>query len=104
MFRYAQVLQAGRQMATAFPECESVFGGDPSACPGIQASVVRLFEPVAGRVLSGAGAGVECGRLGVYDLVATRWDGVWFDAQGWVWQLPAVVDTGDFRVVSCSQP
>ena len=103
-FHYAQVMQAGRQMANALPECAAAFGGDASACPGIQASVARLFTPVAGRALPEDGARIECGRLGASDLVATRWDGVWFDPEGWVWKLPAVVDTGDVRVVDCSHP
>ena len=104
MFRYAEVMQARRQMATAFPVCASAFGGAASACPGIQGSVERLFTPVAGRALSSTGARVECLRLGASDLVATRWDGVWFDSQGWVWTLPAALDTGDVRVVNCTAP
>jgi hypothetical protein len=100
-FRYAQVLQVRRQVANALPECASAFGGEASACSEIQKSVARLFTPVAGAALSGAQARVECGSLGVDDLVATRWDRVWFDRQGWVWTLPAVVDTGDVRVVDC---
>jgi hypothetical protein len=102
-FRFQQVLYAGRQIVSAFPGCAAEFGGSESACPGIRASVARIFEPAAGGALSAAEARAECRRLGATDLVATRWDGVWFDPHGWVWTLPAAVDTGDVRVVDCSE-
>ena len=34
-FRFAQVMQANRQVATAFPQCDAAFGGDPLACEGV---------------------------------------------------------------------
>jgi hypothetical protein len=101
-FRFQQVLYAGRQIVSAFPGCAAEFGGSESACPGIRASVARIFEPARGGALSAAEARAECRRLGATDLVATRWDGVWYDRHGWVWTLPAAVDTGDVRVVDCS--
>jgi hypothetical protein len=100
-FRYAQVLHARRQIATAFPECATSFGGSAVACTGIQQSVGRLFSLGSGGALSGAQAQAECGKLGVGYLVATQWDGVWGDQNGWVWALPAAVDTNDVRVVDC---
>ena len=30
------------------------------------------------------------------------WDRVWADPAGWVWQLPAVVYTGEVRVLDCA--
>ncbi len=95
-FLYAQMMEAGRQMAMVFPDCASAFGGDPGACPGVRDGVVRLFTP-----LPAAEARAECGRIGVSYLVATRWDAVWADERDWVWTLPAVVDTGDVRVLDC---
>jgi hypothetical protein len=100
-FRYAQLMQAGRQMATAFPQCASVFGGDVSACPGIEQGAARLFSLKAGAALSATEAQAECSRFAIDDLVATRWDAVWLDSKGWVWKLPAVLDTGDLRVLNC---
>jgi len=99
-FRYAQILQAGRQMASGLPVCTAAFGGDPAGCAGVEASVARVFG-VSGGAPSADAARVECGRLGVSDLVATRWDGVWADRAGWVWNLPAVVDTDEVRVLDC---
>jgi hypothetical protein len=101
--RYAEILQARRQIADSIPTCASAFGGEASACPEIEKSVSRLFLPVAGAALSSVQARAECGRLGVSYLVATRWDGVWADRQGWVWNLPAAVDTGEIRVVGCAE-
>jgi hypothetical protein len=102
-FRYAQVLHVRRQVATAFPECATSFGGSAAACPRIQQGIGRLFPASGGlSALPAAEARAECGRLGVSYLVATRWDSVWADRLGWVWQLPVVVDTGDVHVVNCS--
>lgn len=101
-FRYAQVLYAARQIVTAFPGCVPEFGGTRDACPGIQSSVARLFVPVAGAALPAQQARAECARMAATDLIATRWDGVWFDRNGWVWTLPAVVQNKDVRVLDCS--
>ena len=60
-FRFAQILEVRRQVADAVPGCASAFGGDPGACPGIEAGVRRLFSPAT----SSAEARAECGRLGV---------------------------------------
>ena len=99
MFRFAQVIGAGRQMATSFPGCESSFGGSPAACAGIAGGVKRLFA--AEHPLTADQARGECAALGIGYLVATRWDEVWTDENGWVWSLPAMVNTGDVRVVDC---
>jgi hypothetical protein len=103
---YAHILQARRQMASAVPGCGIAFGGDPSQCGRIEMSVASLFSPdkLSGATLSAAQARGECESLGVSYLVATRWDPVWSDSKGWVWKLSVVADTGDVRVVKCSEP
>jgi len=114
-FYLAQVMQVGRQVALATPGCDAVFGGDPGACMGVQQGVARLFEPVLWAYLtepgilrvdphSASGARIECDRLGVSYLIATRRDTVWSDSQSWVWTLPLVVAGNAVRVVDCSTP
>ena len=134
-FYLAEVMQAGRQMASATPGCGAAFGGDAGACQGVEQGVARLFSPDSSRgslpsaspelpgpsprgassdqtlrvpssggALSASQARDECARLGVDDLVATRWDAVWSDPRGWVWTLPAVADTGEVRVLACAAP
>lgn len=98
-FTLAQVMQVGRQVALAQPSCGVVaFGGEVGACKGVEQGVARLYAPSASE------ARVACGRLGVSDLIVTRWDAVWNDPQGWAWTLPTVVDTHDIRVVDCVAP
>ncbi len=135
-FYLAEVMQAGRQMASATPGCGVAFGGDAGACQGVEQGVARLFAadssrgplpstslelppgpsprgassdqtlrgPISGDTLSASQARDECARLGVDDLVATRWDAVWSDPRGWVWTLPAVANTGEVRVLVCAAP
>jgi hypothetical protein len=135
-FYLADVMQAGRQMASATPGCGAAFGGDAGACQGVEQGVARLFAadssrgplpatspelppgpsprgvsseqklqgPSSGGARSASQARDQCARLGVDDLVATRWDAVWSDPRGWVWTLPAVADTGEVRVLACAAP
>jgi hypothetical protein len=101
-FRFMQILHAKRQIATAFPECASIFGGRMANCPAMMESVDRLFQPTAqGGAISAGEARRECAKLGVGYLVATRWDGPWADMRGWVWELPAVSKLGNARVLDC---
>jgi hypothetical protein len=114
-FNAAQIIQAGRQMASALPVCAAAFGGDPAKCAGILQGVAALYPThrdetaVNGALREGGGAPgadaarVECARLGVDELVATRWDEVWSDRASWVWGLPVVVDTGNLRVLDCGR-
>ena len=97
LMRFPPLMMVGRQVAAGYTECPAAFGGDPAACQRVMAGVNALFS---GDVRGGA-VRDACHRLGLQFLVATRWDGVWFDPQGWVWMFPAVVDTGDLRVVDC---
>jgi hypothetical protein len=127
-FVLAQAIQAGRQMASATPGCSAAFGGDVSACKGVELGVARLYSldsspdlppegsspgassdkkgrgAASGIALTAAGARDQCGRLGVDDLIATRWDAVWGDPRGWVWTLPVVADTHEVRVLDCATP
>jgi hypothetical protein len=122
-FYLAQAMMAGRQVANATPGCDAAFGGDVAACRGVQQGVARLFSlhsppdlppetpspqklrgPSLGVALSAPEARAECANLGVGDLVATRWDPVWFDLRGWVWTLPAVVESNELRVLDCATP
>jgi hypothetical protein len=101
-FRFAQVLHAQRQIATAFPWCASVFGGSMASCQAMTDSVDRLYQPTAqGGAISAGEARQECAKLGVGYVVATRWDGPWPDSRGWVWELPEVAKLGNARVVDC---
>ena len=122
-FSLAQAMQVRRQTARGLQGCGAEFGGDVGQCRRVEVDVAQLFGselqeqrpasvdtefgPTAGslsatgRALSADAAHTICGRLGVSDLVATRWDAVWRDRQGWVWTLPLVVDTKEVRVVDC---
>lgn len=101
-FRFAQMLYAQRQIANAFPDCATAFGGSQATCPPVLASVARLYDPTGqGAALSAAGAREECAKLGAQYLVATRWDGVWAASSGWAWDLPAVVKQTNARVLDC---
>lgn len=103
-FRYAQILHATRQMGSAIPGCGAAFGGEPSRCNDVEQAVKRLFflDNASNSALSATVASAECGKLGVDYLLATRWDVVWSDTKGWVWRLPAIVDTGGVRIVRCA--
>jgi hypothetical protein len=116
-FYLAEAMQVARQVADGQPGCATAFGGEVGACRGVEDSVARLFSlhvapkpsavkgllgPIAGGALTAELARIECGRLGVSYLIATRWDPAWSDTQGWVWTLPALVDTHEMRVVDCA--
>jgi hypothetical protein len=102
-FNYVQILFAGRQMANALPVCAAAFGGDPANCGGLMQGIAVLYQPGLDRVPDRMAGVVECERFMLDDLVATRWDAIWADHTSWVWGLPAVVDTGDVRVLECGR-
>jgi hypothetical protein len=112
-FHDAQILPVGRQVAAAFPDCPAAFGGEASRCDGVEAGVRTFFAPQTMTFLVSPGderrdphsaeaARAMCSQLGIDYLIATQWDDVWADRSGWVWRLPAVVDTGEVRVVQCA--
>jgi hypothetical protein len=76
----------------------------PGPSPWGASSDQKLQGPSSGGALSASQARDQCARLGVDDLVATRWDAVWSDPRGWVWTLPAVANTGEVRVLACAAP
>jgi hypothetical protein len=91
-------------MASALPVCGAAFGGDAAACPKVTQGVAQLFAVNQGRALTREAAQASCHTLGIDDLVATPWDAVWHDTQGWVWSLPLVAETGHMRVLDCRPP
>ena len=105
-FNFAQLLNTPRQTANGMPECDVAFGGDPGPCEEIKTELARLYlEPtgyVAGvKVEDASEARESCRRLGVGELVATKWDPVWRAREGWVWMLPVIAATDSVRVVGC---
>jgi hypothetical protein len=105
-FTSVQVMNTPRQIANAMPECSVAFGGDIGPCEGIKAEVARLFLQPTGyvpgaKVEDAAEARESCRKLGVGELVATKWDPVWRAREGWVWTLPVVAETSRVRVVNC---
>jgi DTW domain-containing protein YfiP len=105
-FTSVQVVNTPRQVANAMLECNVAFGGDIGPCEGIKAEVARLFlQPAVhfpgAKVEDAAEARESCRKLGVGELVATKWDPVWKARDGWVWTLPVVAETSQVRVVNC---
>ena len=100
-FGAARMLESNRQAITSEEPCNVSFGGDARKCPEIERRIDRLF-PGEGQVAPPAAEAVAlCGMLGADALMATRWDRVWSDSEGWVWKLPAVVEQPEVRVVAC---
>lgn len=77
-------------------DCGSLWGGDPSGCAQMSASIHALF---AGG--SAQEARTICRRFGIDDLVARPGDAAWHDAKSWVWTLPPVVSQDGFRALQC---
>lgn len=101
-FNFAELMEARRPIGTAFPQCDAPFGGELSRCAAVESGAASLFAVSAEtHALSAASASAICSQLGIDDLVATRWDAVWYDPSGWVWGLPSVTDTGQVRIVRC---
>jgi len=100
-FTQSQMLQVNHQVITEEKNCNLSFGGEPSACIGIQEGVGRLFPPKGRQVPSASDARTLCNALGVDVLVATRWDNAWQTPGGWVWHLPLLVERPEVRIVAC---
>jgi hypothetical protein len=99
-FRFAQIMQSHHQIAAALPDCPAVFGGDASACAGVEDGVTRLFSPST----TAAQARALCSSLGINYLIATDRDPVWPHPQNWVWTLPATLESNELRVLDCAAP
>ena len=100
-FGQAQMLQVNHQVITEGKNCNVSFGGEASACAGIEAGVGRLFPTRGQQAPSAAEAVGLCDAIGAEALVATRWDSAWGTLDGWVWRLPVLVETSDVRIVAC---
>lgn len=100
---YAEIMTVGRQMAAGQTDCGSDFGGDAKKCAPMEQQIAQLFAVAGGPAPSSSDALQACRSLGADYLIASRWDPAWEDRGGWVWQLPAVVDTGEVRVLRCSE-
>jgi len=98
----AYMIQARRQLISADGGCAVTFGGDASACPEIEKAIRQLFPVQEKPTVAATQATALCKTLGAQYLVATRWDPAWQNAQGWVWQLPLVVERPEVRVVTCA--
>ncbi len=97
-YGYSELLNIHRQLIVDGKNCNASFGGEESACAGIQEAVTQLYTPG----LPIASAERLCKQVGVQYLVASRWDNVWQHRTSWVWLLPIVVDRPDVRILSCS--
>ncbi len=106
-FVYSALINLNRQTVSAMPKCDTTFGGDPAYCAEIEAGIARLYEQrakaehAAATTVGDTEARALCSRLGIDDLVATRWDRVWQEREGWVWRLPMVLETANVRVMDC---
>lgn len=92
------VMDAGRQILNAEGKCAIHFGGDPKACPAIQAATARLYALPAPNAAS---ATEFCSHFGVQYLAVSAWDPDWMAETGWPVTLPAVVREPRFRVLRC---
>jgi len=88
-----QVAMSGDQ-----PGCGSEFGGDPSGCRAMAATIDPLFSGATAEQ-----ARTACRQYGIQYLVATMYDPVWMDKSGWVWTLRPVVSDEEFRALDCRQ-
>jgi hypothetical protein len=106
--RFAQIMQVRRQVASSFPQCNIDFGGDKTTCAPVEQGVHQLFDtlPISGRPTAQTALEARsiCHSLGIDALIATSWDTVWLDPDGWVWRLPVLVDSTQMRVLDCSSP
>jgi hypothetical protein len=94
----ALLMDSGRQVLNAEPECAVEFGGDAGPCAAIRAATARLYGAGAP---TAAWAKEYCGRFGVGYLAVSHLDPAWGDTQGWVWGLPVVAAEPGFRIVRC---
>jgi hypothetical protein len=100
-FYMAGWLYAERQMvvSAADDDCGAVYGGDPRTCVATEHQIRALFALPA---LSATQAMATCHEFGAQYLAASTHDPAWQEADAWIWELPAVADTGGVRVVNCT--
>lgn len=99
-FARSLLMNAGRQILNAEPTCASEFGGDPAPCHAIEQLTARLYATPA---VPAKVAREFCARFGVSFLIASSWDPIWSDRNGWAATLPAIDVEPDLRVVRCVQ-
>ncbi|HEY1580743.1 MAG TPA: hypothetical protein VGF82_27065 [Terracidiphilus sp.] len=80
------------------PWCGAELGGDPDGC-------LAMGPPLAGiyKDASAQQARSTCTTFGIQFLVATIYDPVWKDRNGWVWHLPPIVQQPEFRALDCRE-
>jgi hypothetical protein len=94
----ALVMDSGRQVLNAEPECATEFGGDAGDCAVIQAATRQLYGAPAPSAEWAVG---YCARFGVGYLVASHLDPAWKERSGWTWSLPVVAAEPGFRILRC---
>ena len=97
-YERALVMDSGRQVLNAEPECAVQFGGDAGPCAAIRAATAQLYAANAPRA---EWAEEYCQQFGVGYLAADDSDLAWADKQGWVWSLPVVAAEPGFRILRC---
>jgi hypothetical protein len=97
-YQRMMVMDTGRQILNAEKDCGTHFGGDPAACPAIQAETALLYASPAP---SAAWARDYCSRFGAQYLTISHRDPGWGSDTGWPVTLPAVAQEPGFRILRC---
>jgi hypothetical protein len=79
-------------------ECGSVWGGDPTGCPKMENAIDLVYQDGTAKQ-----ARDTCRHFGIEYLVARKYDPAWLQKQSWVWTLPIVVNTDEFRALDCRE-
>jgi hypothetical protein len=95
----AVMMNAGRQILSAEPQCAVEFGGENGSCAAVETSTSRLFALPAPSAQWATG---YCQQFGVDYLTVGEMDPVWDRAEGWAETLPTVVSEPGIRIVRCS--
>ena len=78
------------------PWCGSELKGDPGGCLVMASAIDSLFKGATAEQ-----ARATCSQYGIGYLVASVYDAVWNDRNGWVWTLKPVVSNEGFRALDC---
>jgi hypothetical protein len=92
------IMNAGRQILSAEPQCAAEFGGDTGICTALGKGTRRLYALPAP---SAEWAEDYCRQFGADYLAVGVTDPAWSDPLGWAATLPAVVSEAGFRIVRC---